>query len=67
MQEDQVQINYQQVRAMFVLHGTSFSRWCIENNVSRAWAIAAINGDSKGAAASTLRTKILSAARGADE
>lgn len=67
MQVDGEQIGYQQVRAAFVLKGTSFSRWCQENDVSRAWAIAAINGEAAGAAAVTLRKKIMDAIRGEND
>lgn len=63
MQALEDNIDYQWVRAAFILKGTSFSRWCNENNVSRAWAISALNCKATGNAASDLRAKIIEAAR----
>lgn len=56
------QLDYPKVRAAFIVKGTSFSRWCAENGVSRAWAIAVLNSRQGGPAAISLRSRIIEAA-----
>ena len=47
------------VRAGFVAQGTSFSKWCTDNEISRTWAIAALTGKRAGPAAQQLRHRIV--------
>lgn len=60
-------IDYAWIRAAFILKGTSFSRWCQENEVSRVWAIAVLSGRSKGPAANSLKMRIVAAASSAND
>lgn len=51
-----------QVRVGFLKQGTTFHKWCRENNITRQWATAALTGRRNGAAAKALRGRIIQAA-----
>jgi hypothetical protein len=51
-----------QVRVGFLKQGTTFHKWCQENNITRQWATAALTGRRNGPAAKTLRERIIRAA-----
>lgn len=50
---------YLQVRGLLIASGTTLSRWCIENGISRQWAELALKGDRKGPAARDLVKRLL--------
>lgn len=54
----------QQVRGLFIQQGTSFTKWCEANGVSRQWATAALRGYRNGPAAKALRKDILKKVKG---
>lgn len=53
---------YLAVRAAFVARGTSLNRWCLENGVSRGYAVQVLRGFWPGAKGRALRAKIIRAA-----
>jgi len=53
---------YNHVRAGFTSHGTSFHRWCNENDVSRQNATTALLGGWRGPKATALIKRIIDAA-----
>jgi hypothetical protein len=54
------------VRAGFVAKGTSFTRWCIENDVTRQNARTALLGGWNGPKAQALRARIVAASTTAE-
>ncbi|EOV1092757.1 hypothetical protein ACOLXF_002424 [Vibrio fluvialis] len=50
---------YTQVKAGFLLQGTSLSRWCAENGVHRQNAAQALKGLWKGEKSNALKEKII--------
>ncbi|MEC7308551.1 hypothetical protein [Vibrio crassostreae] len=53
---------YTKVKAGFLLRGTTFSRWCIENNVQRQNATQALKGVWNGPKSTELKEKIIKSA-----
>ncbi|MGH9856709.1 MAG: hypothetical protein ACRD4B_02580 [Acidobacteriota bacterium] len=53
---------YRQVRAGFILRGTTLAGWCRENGVTRQYAEQCLHGLSVGAAAQKLSGRIARAA-----
>lgn len=52
-----------EVRGQLIRQGTSLTKWCSEQGISRQWATAALVGYRRGPAASTLVVRIISAVR----
>ncbi|GHW89636.1 hypothetical protein VCSRO6_0761 [Vibrio cholerae] len=50
---------YTQVKAGFLLQGTSLNRWCVENGVHRQNAAQALKGLWKGERSNSLKEKII--------
>ncbi|AKB07703.1 TPA: hypothetical protein ACGFW3_002676 [Vibrio cholerae] len=50
---------YTQVKAGFLLQGTSLNRWCVENGVHRQNAAQALKGLWKGEKSNSLKEKII--------
>lgn len=50
---------YREVRAAFVLCGTTLNRWCVEHGICRVYATKCLRGERNGPKAIELRTRIL--------
>jgi hypothetical protein len=47
------------VRSQLALHGTSLTKWCEANDISRQWATTVLVGKRNGPAAKKLRQKLI--------
>jgi len=51
------------VRVGFIQQGTSLTKWCQHNGVSRQWATAVLLGKRNGNTAQLLRSRLIDASR----